>query len=201
MPVEDTVGAMSRLIDAGKVRAIGLREVSASTLRRACAIHPISALQSEYSLRERGVEAEILPACAELGVTFVPFSPLGRSALTGTMAANASFTDGDFRASNPRFAPENLERNFAPVEALKALTEQKQCRPGQLALAWLLAQPFSIVPIPGTKRAQYVEENLAVTNVAISRDEVAYLSAVFASGTIAGARYAQVHAAHVVPRD
>ena len=197
VPVEETVGAMARLIEQGKVRAIGLSEASVEQLRRAHGVQPLTALQSEYSLWERGVEAEILPTCRELGITFVPFSPLGRSSLTGAIQVGASFAVGDFRASNPRFASENLATNLVPVETLKAIAESKGCRPGQLALAWLLLQPFDIVPIPGTKRAVYVEENLAATNVALSPDEIAYISSLFPPGRIVGQRYALVHAAHV----
>ena len=188
---------MARLIEQGKVRAIGLSEAGVEQLRRAHGVQPLTALQSEYSLWERGVEAEILPTCRELGITFVPFSPLGRSSLTGAIQVGASFAAGDFRASNPRFAPDNLATNLVPVETLKAIAESKGCRPGQLALAWLLLQPFDVVPIPGTKRAVYVEENLAATNVALSPDEIAYISSLFAPGRIVGQRYAPVHAAHV----
>ena len=188
VPVEDTVGAMARLVNQGKVRSIGLSEVTAAQLHQAHGVYPITALQSEYSLWERGVEAEILPACRELGITFVPFSPLGRSMLTGAVSARTRFAKGDFRITDPRFSAENLATNLAPVEA--ALADCKHCRPGQLALAWLLAQPFDMVPIPGTKRVEYVRENLAATNVALSRDEIAYLSATFAPDRIAGERYA-----------
>ncbi|MFH1557326.1 MAG: aldo/keto reductase [Pseudomonadota bacterium] len=190
VPVEDTVGAMARLVEEGKVRAIGLSEVTPDQLRQAHAVHPITALQSEYSLWERGVEAEILPVCRELGITFVPFSPLGRSMLTGAVGAKTRFASGDFRITDPRFSAENLSANLQPVEALIALAETKHCCPGQLALAWLLAQPFEIVPIPGTKRIEYVRENMAATNVAMSFDEIAYLGTVFAPDRIAGERYA-----------
>jgi len=190
VPVEETVGAMGRLVEQGKVRALGLSEVTADQLRLAHAAHPITALQSEYSLWERGVEAEILPACRELGITFVPFSPLGRSILTGRVEASTRFAPGDFRATDPRFAQENRSTNLGTVDRLKALAEQKSCRPGQLALAWLLAQPFDIVPIPGTKRIEYVRENLAATDVAVSADEIAYLGSIFTPDRIAGARYA-----------
>jgi aryl-alcohol dehydrogenase-like predicted oxidoreductase len=192
--IEDTVGAMSELVRAGKVRAIGLSEVGPELLRRAHAVHPISALQSEYSLWERGVEHGITAACRELGVTLVPYSPLGRSALTGTRAPDDTFVKGDFRASNPRFSAENLGTNLRPVEALKEMSDAKGCRPGQLALAWLLAQPLDVVPIPGTKRIGYLQENIAATDVAISADETAYLAKVFAPSAIAGERYAAVHA-------
>ncbi|MDQ0510037.1 aldo/keto reductase [Ancylobacter amanitiformis] len=190
VPVGDTVGAMGRLVEQGKVRAIGLSEVTPAQLRQAHGVHPITALQSEYSLWERGVEPEILPACRELGITFVPFSPLGRSMLTGAVSATTRFAAGDFRITDPRFSAENRATNLAPVEALMALAASKHCRPGQLALAWLLAQPFDIVAIPGTKRIEYVRENMAATNVALSRDEIIYLSTIFAPDHIAGARYA-----------
>ncbi|MDT5336721.1 MAG: hypothetical protein QOD90_2226 [Mycobacterium sp.] len=197
VPVEDTIGAMSELVAAGKVRAIGLSEVSPGLLRRAHAVHPITALQSEYSLWERQVEQGITDVCRELGITLVPYSPLGRSALTGVLSSDRAFDRNDFRASNPRFTPENLAANLRPVEALKRLASAKDCRPGQLALAWLLAQPLDVVPIPGTKRVEYVEENLAATSIPISRDEVAYLSNAFAHGIIAGERYTAAHASTV----
>lgn len=196
VPVEDTVGAMGQLVQQGKVRAIGLSEVSPEQLRRAHAVHPISALQSEYSLWERAVEAEILPTCRELGITFVPFSPLGRSALTGAVHAETSFAQGDFRASNPRFAKDNLITNLVPIEALKVFAGYRGCRPGQIALAWLLAQPFAIAPIPGTKRIDFVRENSESTNVALSRDEVAYLASIFSPERIAGDRYASTDPSH-----
>lgn len=164
------------------------------TVRRAHAVHPISALQSEYSLWERGVENGATAVCCELGITLVPYSPLGRSALTGRLRAEQRFADGDFRSTNPRFAPHNLARNLRPVEQLTALAYQKGCSPGQLAIAWLLAQPLDIVPIPGTKRRQYLRENVAATTIAISVDEIAYLSDVFAVGNISGVRYAAPHA-------
>jgi aryl-alcohol dehydrogenase-like predicted oxidoreductase len=190
VPVEDTVGAMARLVEQGKVRAIGLSEASATQVRQAHAVHVITALQSEYSLWEREVEAEILPICGELGITFVPFSPLGRSALTGAVHAGTRFAEGDFRASNPRFEAGNLATNLKPVETLKALAAHKGCQPGQLALAWLLAQPFDIVPIPGTKRIEYARQNIAATNIALSADEIAYIGALFAPERIVGQRYA-----------
>jgi aryl-alcohol dehydrogenase-like predicted oxidoreductase len=194
VPIEDTVGAMSELVADGKVRAIGLSEVGPELLRRAHAVHPITALQSEYSLWERRVEHGITDVCRELGITLVPFSPLGRSALTGTLSPAETFGANDFRSANPRFSPDNLATNLRPVEALVQLASAKNCRPGQLALAWLLAQPLDVVPIPGTKRVEYAEENLAATSVPISIDEVAYLSNTFAHGTIAGERYSAAHA-------
>jgi aryl-alcohol dehydrogenase-like predicted oxidoreductase len=194
VPIEDTVGAMSELVAAGKVRAIGLSEVSSDLIHRAHAVHPIAALQSEYSLWERQVEDGITATCRQLGITLVPYSPLGRSALTGALKPDAAFVQGDIRATNPRFSGENLRSNLQPVDSLVALAQEKGCRAGQLALAWLLAQPLDVVPIPGTRRAEYVQENVEATNVAISIDEIAYLSEVFARNRIVGERYAAVHA-------
>lgn len=194
VPIEETVGAMAELVAAGKVRAIGLSEVSPDQLRRAHATHPITALQSEYSLWERHVEEGITSTCRELGITLVPYSPLGRSALTGSVKTGSTFAAGDFRATNPRFSAENLAVNLEPVEQLKAIAAEKGCSPGQLALAWLLAQPLDVVPIPGTKRIPFVRENIAATDVAISADEIALLAGIFTPGRVAGERYAPVHA-------
>jgi len=196
-PIEDTVGAMAELVTAGKVRALGLSEVGPDLIRRAHAVHPVTALQSEYSLWERSVEQGITETCRDLGITLVPFSPLGRSALTGALNPDDTFDRSDFRASNPRFAAEHLATNLAPVETLVALAADKGCRPGQLALAWLLAQPLDVVPIPGTKRVEYVKQNLAATSVALSADEIAYLSDVFVPGRIVGDRYHATHASTV----
>jgi len=197
VPIEETVGAMAELVAAGKVRAIGLSEVTAEILRKAHAVHPITALQSEYSLWERGIEAEVIPACRGLGVTVVPYAPLGRAALTGAVSAETRFEATDWRSTNPRFSDENLAHNLEPVRTLNELAAQKGCRPGQLALAWLLAQPLDVVPIPGTKRVSYLTENAAATSVAISADEVAYLGEVFAPSRIAGPRYAAGQASRV----
>ena len=194
VPIEDTVGAMAELVAAGKIRAIGLSEVGPDLIRRAHAVHPITALQSEYSLWERRVEGGITATCRELGITLVPYSPLGRSALTGALKPGDTFDRNDFRATNPRFSTENLATNLAPVQILAGMAADKGCRPGQLALAWLLAQPLDVVPIPGTKRAAYVHENIAATSVAISADEIAYLGEVFAPSRIAGERYTAAHA-------
>jgi aryl-alcohol dehydrogenase-like predicted oxidoreductase len=193
VPIEDTVGAMAELVTAGKIRTLGLSEVGPDLIRRAHAVHPITALQNEYSLWERGVEQGVTSTCRELGITLVPFSPLGRSALTGVLRPDATFDRSDFRASNPRFTAEHLAANLEPVQALVELAAAKGCQPGQLALAWLLAQPLDVVPIPGTKRIEYVAENLAATSVAMSTDEIAYLSAVFAPGRIQGDRYTAAH--------
>ncbi|SEH77013.1 Predicted oxidoreductase [Mycolicibacterium rutilum] len=197
VPIEDTVGAMAELVTAGKVRALGLSEVGENLIRRAHAVHPITALQSEYSLWERRVETGITATCRELGITLVPFSPLGRSALTGTIKPDDTFAPNDFRATNPRFSAANLAINLEPVMVLKELAAAKGCRPGQLALAWLLSQPLDVIPIPGTKRVEYVRENLAATAVAISADESAYLSKVFTPGRIVGERYTAEHARSV----
>lgn len=198
VPIEDTVGAMSELVAAGKVRALGLSEVRPDQIRRAHAVHPVTALQSEYSLWERGVETDVVRVCRELGITLVPYSPLGRSALTGALKAGDGFAPGDFRATNPRFSPEHLGANLEPVQILAAMAAKKGCKPGQLALAWLLAQPLDVVPIPGTKRAEFLRENIAATNVAVSADEVAYLAEVFNPARIAGDRYAAVHARTII---
>lgn len=197
VPIEDTVGAMAELVQAGKVRALGLSEVGADLIRRAHAVHPITALQSEYSLWERGIEAAITATVRESGITLVPYCPLGRSALTGALKPGDVFHPNDFRASNPRFAAGNLTANLEPVGVLTELAAEKGCTPGQLALAWLLAQPLDVVPIPGTRRTAHVRENFGATAVAISADEVAHLSAVFAPGRVVGERYTPVHAATV----
>jgi aryl-alcohol dehydrogenase-like predicted oxidoreductase len=192
VPIEDTVGAMAGLVAQGKVRAIGLSEVSADLLRRASAVHPISALQSEYSLWERGVEVEVIPACRELGITLVPYSPLGRAILTGQIAAGTTFAATDFRATIPKFNGGNLDHNLGLVESLGAFSERKGFAVGQVALAWLLAQPLDVVPIPGTKRVAYLRQNLQATLVPLSADEVAELGALFDPGKIRGERYGTV---------
>ena len=190
VPIEDTVGAMAELVAAGKVRHLGLSEVSAATLRRAHAVHPIAAVQSEYSLWTRDPEPHVLPACEELGVGFVPFSPLGRAILTGAITGRDSLAaKGDFRAGMPRFQEENLERNLAPVEGLNELASAKGCTRGQLALAWLLAQGDNIVPIPGTKRVSFLEENAAAAEVELDAGELEQLDALFAQDNVAGERY------------
>jgi len=160
VPIEDTVGAMADLVKAGKVRFLGLSEASAKTLRRAHAVHPVSALQSEYSLWERNVENEILPACRELGIGFVPYSPLGRGFLTGVAKRAEDYPPDDFRRRQPRFEGENFDRNMKIVNEVRAVADVRAVVPGQIALAWLLAQGPDIVPIPGTKRRSYLEENV-----------------------------------------
>ncbi|WP_394649545.1 aldo/keto reductase [uncultured Deinococcus sp.] len=188
-PIEDTVGAMAELVQAGKVRYLGLSEASAATIRRADAVHPITALQTEYSLWTRDPEAEILPACRDLGVGFVPYSPLGRGFLSGQFKTPDDFEPGDFRRHNPRFQGENFGRNLELVQAVQDLAAQKGCSPSQLALAWLLAQGHDIVPIPGTNRVKYLEDNAGAMHVRLSGAELAQLDAVFPVGAALGDRY------------
>lgn len=189
VPVEDTVGAMAELVAEGKVRAIGLSEVTPEILRRAHAVHPVSALQSEYSLWERGVEAEVLPECRRLGVTLVPYSPLGRGMLTGAFGRGAAFDRDDFRSTLPKFQGENFAHNRRLVDELEDFAAGVGAAPGQVALAWLLAQPHDIVPIPGSKRLAYVRANLAATSVRLSADDVAHLGALFDPTRVKGGRY------------
>jgi aryl-alcohol dehydrogenase-like predicted oxidoreductase len=190
VPIEETVGAMARLVEAGKVRHLGLCEVSARSLRKAHAVHPIAAVQSEYSLWTRDPEAHVLPACQELGVGFVPFSPIGRAVLTGTIDKSAAFEEGrDMRATMPRFQGENLEKNLALVAELEALATSLGVAPGQVALAWLLAKGEHVVPIPGTKRRAYLEQNAASAEVALDAATVERLDRLFAPDRVSGERY------------
>jgi len=190
VPIEDTVGAMSLLVEAGKVRHLGLSEVSAKTLRRAHAIHPISAVQSEYSLWTRDPEAYVLEACRDLGIGFVPFSPMGRAILTGTIKDGDSISGkGDMRSSMPRFQGENLNNNLSLVKELSKLAITKGCSSGQLGLAWLLAKGKFISPIPGTKHVKYLEENAAAVNISLSIDELSELDKLFSPSNVAGERY------------
>ncbi len=189
VPIEETVGAMADLVKAGKVRFLGLSEASAKTLRRAHAEHPISALQSEYSLWERNVEHEILPTCRELGIGFVPYSPLGRGFLTGAAKRAEDYPAGDYRRLQPRFQGENFDRNMKIVHAVRDIASEKGVKPGQAALAWLLAQGLDVVPIPGTKRRSYLEENVASIDVRLSPSELERIDAVAPRGVAAGARY------------
>ena len=186
VPIEDTVGAMADLVRQGKVRYLGLSEASAQTIRRAHVIHPITALQTEYSLWSRDVEDEILPAIRELGVGFVAYSPLGRGFLTGQIKRPEDIQEGDWRKNHPRFQGENFQKNLDLVTRVTALARKKRCTPGQLALAWLLAQGDDIVPIPGTKHRTYIEENVGALNVTLSGAELEELDEV---GSAAGARY------------
>jgi aryl-alcohol dehydrogenase-like predicted oxidoreductase len=189
VPIEDVAGAVAELVEAGKVRHFGLSEAGAATIRRAHAVHPVTAVQSEYSLWTRDPEPAVLPTCAELGIGFVPFSPLGKGFLTGTVDSSTSFSQGDIRATIPRFTAENREANQALVAHVGALAETKGATPGQVALAWLLAQHPWIVPIPGTRRLTRIEENAGATALALSADEVADLDAIASSIGVVGNRY------------
>src|SRR5256714_3397891 len=189
VPIEETVGAMKRLVEAGKVRAIGLSEARPETIRRAHKIHPITAVQNEYSLLYRHEGEETLAATRELGITLVPYAPLGRSMLTGSVKGKADLPDGDRRLAHPRFQGEYLDRNVKIVKRLEEIAVEKKCTPAQLVLAWLLAQGEDIVPIPGTKRRQRVDENLAALEVRLSADDVQRISDVAPAGAGAGPRY------------
>lgn len=189
IPIEDTVGAMADLVRQGKVRALGLSEVSAATLRRAHAVHPIAAVQSEYSLWTRDPEAEVLPACRALGVSFVAYSPLGRGMLTGAIAKTDDLAENDFRRLSPRFQAGNMAANLHLVDKVKELAAKKGCTAGQAALAWLLAQGTDILPIPGTKRVKYLEDNVGAAAVALSPDDLAFLARALPPGAAAGERY------------
>ena len=197
-PIEETVGAMAELVRAGKVRFLGLSEASPATIRRAHRIHPITALQTEYSLWERHVEQEILPTVRALGIGFVPYSPLGRGFLTGTITSTANLGAGDARAQRyPRFAAGALARNLALVQRLRAIAERKGVKPGQLALAWVLAQGDDIVPIPGTKRRTFLEENAAAAQVALTPGEVAELAAAIPPAEVVGDRYTEANMKYI----
>ncbi|MEZ0123110.1 MAG: aldo/keto reductase [Candidatus Reddybacter sp.] len=192
VPIEETVGAMAELVSAGKVRFLGLSEASADTalIRRASKVHPIAALQSEYSLWTRDPEAEVLPVCKELNIAFVPYSPLGRGFLTGTISDTAEMSDKDFRKSNPRFQAGNIEENLKLADKIKQMAAAKNCAPAQLALAWLLAQGEQILPIPGTRRIKNLDSNIGAVDVALTAAELAEISAAFPAGAAAGSRYA-----------
>jgi aryl-alcohol dehydrogenase-like predicted oxidoreductase len=189
VPIEDTVGAMAQLVRAGKVRHLGLSEVSAQTLERAHRVHPITALQSEYSLWTRDPEDGILQSCERLGIGLVAYSPLGRGFLTGTIRSPDDFDSDDYRRTNPRFQGENFTRNLALVDKVRSLARTKGCSPAQLALAWVMAQGQHIVPIPGTRRVRNLEENLGALEVHLDAAELAAIEAVFPAGITAGARY------------
>jgi aryl-alcohol dehydrogenase-like predicted oxidoreductase len=188
-PIEDTIGALAELVREGKIRAIGLSEVTAEQLRRAHRVHPVAAIQSEYSLWTREPELDVLPVCRELGVTFVAYSPLGRGFLTGAIANAQSLAVDDFRLSSPRFQGDNLDRNLALIEQLRALCDAKNCTPGQIALAWILGREQAIIPIPGTKRIKYLEENVGASAIALSTQERSALEALLPIGAAAGNRY------------
>ena len=182
VPIEETVGAMKELVEAGKVRFLGLSEVGAETIRRAHKVHPISAVQSEYSLWERGIEESILPAMRELGVGLVPFSPLGRGYLTGAFQSSSAFGAGDFRRSLPRFDDEHMAANQKLVETVKAVAARRAATPAQVALAWVLAVAPDAVPIPGTKRRTYLDDNLGAVNVHLTPDDMAELGQLASHG-------------------
>ncbi len=196
-PIEESVRAMATLVDEGKVRYLGLSEVSSRTLRRAQAVHPITAVQSEYSLWTRDPESGVLPTCRELGVGFVPFSPLGRGFLTGTIRSLEGLPANDFRRGLPRFHAGNLEGNLLLADRLRSLAAARGCAPAQLALAWVLAQGSEIVPIPGTKRRTYLEENVAAVDLELSRSELGELTSLFGEGAVRGDRYPPAAAAMI----
>jgi aryl-alcohol dehydrogenase-like predicted oxidoreductase len=189
VPIEETVGAMAGLVEAGKVRRLGLSEASADTIRRAHAVHPVTALQTEYSLWTRHIEAEILPLLRELGIGLVAYSPLGRGFLTGTITSTDDLTANDFRRVNPRFQGEALDANLALVNAVRRLAESKHVTAGQLALAWVLAQGEDVVPIPGTKRVSYLEENVGAAAVHLSATDLSDLVAAVPVEAVVGERY------------
>jgi aryl-alcohol dehydrogenase-like predicted oxidoreductase len=188
-PIEETVGAMKELVDAGKVRYLGLSEAAPQTIRRAHTVHPITALQTEYSLWTRDPEAEILPTVRELGIGFVAYSPLGRGFLSGRFRSRDDLAEGDFRRNNPRFQPGNFEQNLRLVERVEEIAAEKGVTPSQLALAWVHAQGDDIVPIPGTKRRTYLEENVGAASIELTEDELSRLDEVFRPGVTAGDRY------------
>jgi aryl-alcohol dehydrogenase-like predicted oxidoreductase len=188
-PIEETVRAMAELVREGKVRHLGLSEAAPATIRRACAVHPIAALQTEYSLWTRDPEAEVLRTCRDNGVAFVAYSPLGRGALTGAIRKLDDLSEGDYRRNSPRFAGENLSRNLSLVDRLEEMATRKKCRPSQLALAWLLSRGEDIFPIPGTKHANRLEENVGALELSLTTEEVARLDAAFPVGAAAGTRY------------
>lgn len=189
VPIEDTVGAMAELVREGKVRYLGLSEASPATVRRAHKVHPISALQSEYSLWEREPEDEILPAIRELGIGFVPYSPLGRGFLTGQFRKFEDLPADDYRRNAPRFQGENFQKNLDLVKRIEEMAREKNCTPAQLALAWVLAQGNDLVPIPGTKRRKYLEQNLASADIKLTRDDLARIDQVAPKGIASGPRY------------
>ena len=188
-PIEETVGAMAQLVQEGKIRHIGLSEASPQTLRRAVKVHPVTALQTEYSLWSRDPEEEILGVCRELGVGFVAYSPLGRGFLTGQFTRFEDFPADDYRRNSPRFQGENFQKNLALVRRVEEIAKEKGCKPSQLALAWVLAQDDNIVPIPGTKRRKYLEENVAALDVQLTAEDMRRIDEIFPTGVAAGLRY------------
>jgi len=189
VPIEETVGAMAQLVAAGKVRFLGLSEAAPATVRRAHAAHPIAALQTEYSLWSRDAEAELLPTVRELGIAYVAYSPLGRGFLTGQFRSPADFPDDDYRRFHPRFTGENFEKNIALVREIEAMAEAKGCTAAQLAIAWVLAQGEDVVPIPGTKRRKYLEQNIGALEVRLSAEELERIDQILPPGAASGPRY------------
>ncbi len=192
VPIEETVGAMSRLVEEGKVRYLGLSEAGAETIRRADATHPIAAVQSEYSLWERGVEEEILPLCQDLGIGFVPYSPLGRGFLTGLISQRSDLPEGDYRLNDPRYSEENFAKNLGIVDVVEQIAVAHRVSPAQIALAWLLAQGEDIVPIPGSKRRATLEDSMAAVNVSLRAADLDALDAAAPPGLTAGERYGEM---------
>jgi aryl-alcohol dehydrogenase-like predicted oxidoreductase len=195
VPIEETVGATAELVDAGKVRFLGLSEAAPETIRRAHEVHPISAVQTEYSLWSRDVEDEVLPTLRELGIGLVAYSPLGRGFLTGQITSPDDLAEDDFRRTNPRFMGENFARNLQLVDRITQIAAEQNCTPGQLALAWVLSQsrpPADVVPIPGTKRRRYLEENVQATELTLSAEDLARIDEVAPVGAAAGDRYADM---------
>lgn len=197
VPIEDTIGAMKELVEAGKVRYLGMSEAGPQTLRRAAAVHPIAALQTEYSLWEREPEDQIIPTCRELGIGFVPYSPLGRGFLTGQIKTFEDFPADDFRRHSPRFQGENFAKNLELVKKIEEMAKEKGCKPSQLALAWVLAQGDDIVPIPGTKRRSYLEENIGALSVHLTAADLARINEIAPQGVAAGTRYPAEHMSRV----
>ncbi|TPE45933.1 aldo/keto reductase [Pontibacter mangrovi] len=196
-PIEETVGAMAELVKEGKVRYLGLSEAGVETIKRAHQVHPISALQTEYSLWSRDVEDEILPAVRELGIGFVPYSPLGRGFLTGQIRQFEDLAEDDYRRHSPRFQGNNFQKNLDLVKKIEQLAKQKNCTPSQLALAWLLAQGEDLVPIPGTKRRKYLEENVGALDVHLTQAELQQINEIAPKGVAAGGRYREEQMASV----
>jgi aryl-alcohol dehydrogenase-like predicted oxidoreductase len=197
VPIEDVVGTMAELVRQGKARFLGLSEAGEQTIRRAHAVHPIAALQSEYSLWERNLEPRIVPLLRELGIGLVPFAPLGRGFLTGAVKRAEEYPETDFRRNDPRYQGENFDANARAASAVRSLAAEKGCTPGQLALAWVLAQGHDVVPIPGTKRVRYLEENPAGADVSLGADEMATLDAALAPENVSGPRYGPKQMAQV----
>ncbi len=192
VPIEETVGAMAELVDEGKVRYLGLSEASAATIRRANDVHPIAAVQSEYSLWSRDIENEVLPALRELRIGLVAYSPLGRGFLTGRYTKAEDFGEGDFRQYQPRFQGENLARNLQLIERVRELAAEHDCTPGQLALAWVMHRGNDVVPIPGTKRRAYLEENIAASEITLDADDLQRIEEATPASAVAGDRYADM---------